>query len=189
MIPVREALSTGAESLRHHALRSFLAMLGIIFGVGAVIAMLSIGAGAEQEALALIDAMGVRNMIVRAKDPERENDRQEIRQKSPGLATRDAIAIREAVPGVETVVRRGAGGDLEGAVGERPCETRGARGLRRLSAARRAVPLREGRFFDRARRRDLRRGRASSAPRRGATCSGSSPRWAAPSRSTTSGSP
>jgi hypothetical protein len=35
VIDPREALASGLESLRHHALRSFLAMLGIIFGVGA----------------------------------------------------------------------------------------------------------------------------------------------------------
>ena len=42
-------------------------LLGIIFGVGAVIAMLSIGRGAEREALQLIDTMGLRNIIVKAK--------------------------------------------------------------------------------------------------------------------------
>jgi hypothetical protein len=51
VIDPREALASGLESLRHHALRSLLAMLGIIFGVGAVIAMLSIGAGAERQVL------------------------------------------------------------------------------------------------------------------------------------------
>jgi putative ABC transport system permease protein len=148
LIPVREALATGAASLRHHALRSFLAMLGIIFGVGAVIAMLSIGAGAEQEALALIDAMGVRNVIVRAKDPERENDRQEMRRKSPGLAPRDAIAIREAVPGVETVV-------AEVQVEAWKVLTAGGRGKPEVKGVSHDfpklvnVPLREGRFFDR----------------------------------------
>ncbi len=106
MIDLREALGSSLESLRIHALRSFLAMLGIIFGVGAVIAMLSIGAGAEREALATIDAMGLRNVLVRAKDPERETERQEVRRTSLGLAPRDAAAIRDAVPGVERVVSK-----------------------------------------------------------------------------------
>jgi putative ABC transport system permease protein len=106
MIDLREALGSSLESLRVHALRSFLAMLGIIFGVGAVIAMLSIGAGAEREALATIDAMGLRNVLVRAKDPERETERQEVRRTSLGLAPRDATAIRDAVPGVERVVSK-----------------------------------------------------------------------------------
>jgi putative ABC transport system permease protein len=106
MIDLREALGASLGSLRVHALRSLLAMLGIIFGVGAVIAMLSIGAGAQREALATIDAMGLRNVIVRAKDPERETERQEVRRKSVGLAPRDAAAISEAVPGVERVVAK-----------------------------------------------------------------------------------
>ncbi len=103
---VRESLSSGLESLRHHALRSFLAMLGIIFGVGAVIAMLSIGAGAEREALEIIDAMGLRNVVVKDKRFDRENEQQEIRRKSAGLSARDALALREAVPGVERVVQK-----------------------------------------------------------------------------------
>ncbi len=103
---VRESLGSGLESLRHHALRSFLAMLGIIFGVGAVIAMLSIGAGAEREALEIIDQMGLRNVVVKDKRFDRENELQEIRRKSAGLSARDARALREAVPGVERVVAK-----------------------------------------------------------------------------------
>ncbi len=103
---VRESLSSGLESLRHHALRSFLAMLGIIFGVGAVIAMLSIGAGAEKEALEIIDAMGLRNVVVKDKRFDRENEQQDIRRKSAGLSARDALALRDAVPGVERVVQK-----------------------------------------------------------------------------------
>ena len=106
MIDPREAFASGLESLRHHALRSFLAMLGIIFGVGAVIAMLSIGAGAEQQALEIIDAMGLRNVVVKDKRFDRENELTEIRRKSTGLSSRDARAIRDAVPGVERVVTK-----------------------------------------------------------------------------------
>ena len=106
MIDPGEALQSGLESLRHHALRSFLAMLGIIFGVGAVIAMLSIGAGAERQALEIIDAMGLRNVVVKDKRFDRENELQEIRRKSADLSARDAQAIRDAVPGVERVVAK-----------------------------------------------------------------------------------
>ena len=149
MIEVREALRSGAESLRFHALRSFLAMLGIIFGVGAVIAMLSIGAGAEREALALIDAMGLRNVIVRAKDPERENDRQEIRRKSPGLDPRDVLAIEEAVPGVESVLSEVEveAWKVLSATGRAKPEVRGVSHELPLL---RPMVLREGRFFDRS---------------------------------------
>jgi putative ABC transport system permease protein len=106
VIDVREAVASSLGSLRHHALRSFLAMLGIIFGVGAVIAMLSIGAGAEAQALEIIDAMGLRNVVVKDKRFDRENELTEIRRKSAGLSSRDAQAIRDAVPGVELVVAK-----------------------------------------------------------------------------------
>jgi len=43
-----------------HRLRSLLTMLGMIFGVAAVVSMLSIGAGARQKVMALIEQMGVR---------------------------------------------------------------------------------------------------------------------------------
>ena len=89
MIEVREAVAASLRSLASHALRSALSMLGIIFGVGAVIAMLSIGAGAEREAIELIDTMGLRNVIVRDKVFARENDTQDVRRKSPGLAFRE----------------------------------------------------------------------------------------------------
>ena len=47
----RDALVISLSNLSAHKMRSALAMLGVVFGVGAVIAMLSIGAGAEKEAL------------------------------------------------------------------------------------------------------------------------------------------
>src|SRR5712691_1452902 len=102
MMDLGEALASGLASLRTHTLRSFLTMLGIIFGVGAVIAMLSIGSGAERQALETIDTMGVRNILVQAKE-FKENELAEIRKKSLGLSPRDADAIKEAVPGVERV--------------------------------------------------------------------------------------
>src|SRR6185295_14242456 len=93
-------LQLAVANLRAHKLRSFLTMLGMIFGVGAVIAMLSIGAGAERQSLEMIDRMGVRNVLVRAKDVK-EDQLQEIRKKSLGVSWRDAQGIADAVPGVE----------------------------------------------------------------------------------------
>jgi len=102
---LREAFTSSLTSLRTHALRSILTMLGIIFGVGAVIAMLSIGAGAERQALALIDTLGLRNVLVQAKD-YKEDELQEIRKKSLGLSERDAEAIPDAVPAALRVARK-----------------------------------------------------------------------------------
>ncbi|MGA2362770.1 MAG: ABC transporter permease [Candidatus Aminicenantales bacterium] len=85
------------ESLLHHKLRTLLTLLGMVFGVGAVIAMLSIGRGAEREALQLIDTMGLRNIIVKAKTFE-ESKLKEIRENSPGLTLQDLNAARETLP-------------------------------------------------------------------------------------------
>src|SRR5262247_1164114 len=92
-------------NLYTHKLRSSLTMLGMIFGVGAVIAMLSIGAGAERSALELIERLGLRNVILRSKEM-RDDELEEIRKKSQGLSWRDAQAIKDAVPGVELVAAR-----------------------------------------------------------------------------------
>jgi putative ABC transport system permease protein len=94
-----DAFVVALESLAEHKLRTSLTMLGMMFGVGAVIAMLSIGAGAEKQALALIERLGTHNVVVRAKTFKPE-ELEQIRKKSLGLSQRDVDAIEEAVPGV-----------------------------------------------------------------------------------------
>jgi putative ABC transport system permease protein len=100
-----EAWRSALGNLSDHKLRSALTMLGMIFGVGAVIAMLSIGAGAERQALAMIERLGLRNVLVRART-FKDDELQEIRRRSPGVSSRDAAAIAEAVPGVRLVAPR-----------------------------------------------------------------------------------
>lgn len=96
---VRLALS----GLTDHKFRSFLTMLGIIFGVASVIAMLSIGEGAKREAIAKYQDLGVNNIIVREKKLS-DNELEEVRAKfSQGLSIQDANVIREIVPGVVRV--------------------------------------------------------------------------------------
>jgi putative ABC transport system permease protein len=94
-------VAESVESLLHHRLRTLLTLLGMIFGVGAVIAMLSIGKGAEREALQLIDTMGLRNIIIKAKVFE-ESKLKEIRENSPGLTLQDLNAARETLPFLST---------------------------------------------------------------------------------------
>jgi putative ABC transport system permease protein len=100
-----DALRNAFANLAGHKLRSGLTMLGMVFGVAAVIAMLSIGAGAERQALEMIDRLGAHNILVR--DVDLTEDRlSEIRKNSPGVSPRDAEAIADAVPGiVETSMR------------------------------------------------------------------------------------
>ncbi|WP_193161641.1 ABC transporter permease [Microbulbifer hainanensis] len=87
LLTFREALA----ELSQHKLRTLLTLLGMIFGVGAVIAMLNIGKGAEQEALRMIETMGLNNLIVQS--PEQEKDElYEQRKQSSGLSLRDGEA-------------------------------------------------------------------------------------------------
>ncbi|MHC4345227.1 MAG: ABC transporter permease [Planctomycetota bacterium] len=57
---------SGIENLLLHKLRSLLTMLGIVFGVGSVVAMLSVGEGASKEALDQIRKLGSNNIIISA---------------------------------------------------------------------------------------------------------------------------
>ncbi len=98
-----ELVKDSVLSLGRHKLRTSLTMLGMIFGVAAVLGMLSIGAGAEEEALALIEKMGLRNVVVQAKEFE-ESEMTMIRQDSPGLTRRDADALGRALDGEAVVV-------------------------------------------------------------------------------------
>ena len=64
---LRDLYTLSLHNLLLHKIRSFLTSLGIIFGVGSVIAMLAISGGAKQAALAQIDAMGIDKIIVYSK--------------------------------------------------------------------------------------------------------------------------
>ena len=93
-------LQLGFANLLSHKLRSLLTMLGMIFGVAAVVAMLSIGAGAQQSVMAFIEQMGVRNLIVEAKEATNDSNWSKIRRTSPGLTFDDFRVIRKEVPGI-----------------------------------------------------------------------------------------
>jgi putative ABC transport system permease protein len=99
-------LKMGLSSLFVHKLRSLLTMLGMIFGVGAVVAMLSITAGAQKEMMSYIDLLGVNNIIIEAKEAVDRNELQARRAISPGLTFRDFRAISENVTGIEAATPR-----------------------------------------------------------------------------------
>ncbi|NMC43306.1 MAG: FtsX-like permease family protein [candidate division Zixibacteria bacterium] len=80
-------------SLLVHKFRTFLTMLGIIFGVAAVIAMLSIGEGARQDALEQIELLGVRNIIVEGSIPSESTGSEETGGRSPGLTMEDVANL------------------------------------------------------------------------------------------------
>src|SRR6266478_4645855 len=96
----------GFENLASHKLRSLLTMLGMIFGVAAVVAMLSIGAGAQQKVMAFIEQLGVRNLIVEAKEAHNWQELQKVRKNSQGLSFQDLRVIRANVNGIAEATGR-----------------------------------------------------------------------------------
>jgi putative ABC transport system permease protein len=92
------------ESLSTHKLRTFLTMLGVIIGVAAVVAMLSIGEGAKQEALEQISILGINNVIVNARIPQEQAGSDFSLQRSPGLSLADGENIAEFKEMVSNVV-------------------------------------------------------------------------------------
>src|ERR671937_2733838 len=99
-------LRLAVQNLLAHRLRSLLTMMGMIFGVAAVVSMLSIGAGARQKAMALIEQMGVRNIIVEAKETTEWQAHQKMRRISPGLTLQDYRIIRDDVADIAAATPR-----------------------------------------------------------------------------------
>src|ERR1051325_8843247 len=106
ILHVLPEIKMGLASLFAHKLRSLLTMLGMIFGVGAVVAMLSITAGAQKEMMSFIDQLGVNNIIVEAHEALDRNELQTVRSISPGLSFRDYRAISENVSGLVAITPR-----------------------------------------------------------------------------------
>jgi len=104
---VFRTLKLGTKSLMLHKLRSFLTMLGTLFGVSSVISMLAVGEGASYEALEQIKALGPTNLMVRSqKPPETETTSSGSRWQSLafGLTYEDADRIRAMFPDAKRVV-------------------------------------------------------------------------------------
>jgi putative ABC transport system permease protein len=99
-------LALAMQNLGARKLRALLTMLGIIFGVAAVVSMLSIGAGAQQQVLAYIEQLGVRNLIVEAKEITDSQELQRVRKISPGLSFRDLRVIRANVANLSSSTPR-----------------------------------------------------------------------------------
>jgi len=103
---LRETFALSIGGLSSHKLRTLLTMLGIIFGVAAVIAMLSIGEGAKQEALEQIRQMGIHNIIVQHWNKEADSEGSGTNTEknlSNGLSTLDAAAIARICPLAQVV--------------------------------------------------------------------------------------
>ena len=99
-------MGQGLDNLRAHKLRSALTMLGMVFGVAAVIAMLSIGAGAQQKMIAFIEQLGVHNVIVEARESTDSQSLQRVRKLSAGLTLKNYREIRDTLAGLAASTAR-----------------------------------------------------------------------------------
>ncbi len=94
-------LKVAIRSLLANKLRSFLAVLGIIIGVGAVIAMLSIGAGARESMVSRLESMGTNLLMVRPGQRGGPGGVRSVMQQT--LTPDDARAILDEVPDIYAV--------------------------------------------------------------------------------------
>jgi macrolide transport system ATP-binding/permease protein len=96
-----EAAKMALRALRRNLFRTVLTLLGIVIGVGSVVAMMAVGEGATRDVLARINAMGSNQLVIR---PGMPNQRGPSATGITSLVAEDATAIegldyvRAAVP-------------------------------------------------------------------------------------------
>ena len=95
---IKKPLIEAAQSLLLHKFRSFLSMLGIIFGVAAFISMLSVGEGAKREAIRQIELLGTRNIIIKAAQLSEAAQAEAAETLSPGLTYTDLVRLKSGCP-------------------------------------------------------------------------------------------
>lgn len=96
----------GVEDLMLHKLRTFLTMLGVVFGVGSVVAMLSVGEGASQEALEQIRKIGSNNIIITSMKSQSDRGSTTIHSHMSmyGLTYNDFARLSESIETIEQTV-------------------------------------------------------------------------------------
>ncbi|MHB8446679.1 MAG: ABC transporter permease [Rudaea sp.] len=101
MIPTTSVSAVWREAfaeLWRHRLRTSLTLLGLVFGVGAIVAMLGVGEGSRRAALRLVESLGLHNLIVERLELDQDTLK-ENRARSLGLTLSDAHAAAAVVPG------------------------------------------------------------------------------------------
>ena len=97
----------GIKSLLLHKMRSGLTMLGIIFGVCSVIAMLAIGEGASYEAQEAIKRLGSSNIILRSIKPTQDSKSASTGRSfvnEYGITYGDVTRLDTTIPGIRRVL-------------------------------------------------------------------------------------
>ena len=105
-----QIINIAVEAVFANRFRSILTALGIIFGVAAVIAMMAIGNGAQQEILDQMKLVGVNNIVIipatntnSGTDNENGEGKGITNKYSPGLTLKDAKSIKSIIPTVEKI--------------------------------------------------------------------------------------
>lgn len=99
------ALKRSFGQLRSNPLRTMLTLLGVVFGVGAVVAMMSIGEGAQRDILARIEAMGATSVHVQSRAVP-DGELAKVINDSVGLSRQDVEVIRRALPQAKRIGTR-----------------------------------------------------------------------------------
>jgi putative ABC transport system permease protein len=97
------------KSLALHKFRALLTALGVVIGVAAVIAMLSISEGARRETLDQIRVLGVNNVRIKSVKPVASDRRQQDQQNQNwilryGLTRKELLHFKELSPDIDKVV-------------------------------------------------------------------------------------
>jgi len=142
-------LGQALDNLRAQKTRTMLTAMGIVFGVGSVIGMLAIGAGAREESLRFIEQLGVRNVLIESRPSSSQEELQQRRRASPGLTERDGRILQANIEALETMsARRGLHPAL---VLPKPArDVPELYGVRPSYAVIHNLRVSEGRFFDAA---------------------------------------
>lgn len=99
---IARSIKISRKQLLTHKLRTALALIGIIIGVSAVIVMVAIGNGAQNEVLGKIEAMGTNLIIVNAGQVQKSAGRMQVRGTVTTLRPEDAEALQHAVPLIQS---------------------------------------------------------------------------------------
>jgi len=105
-----EVMRLGVKSIMLHKARASLTLLGVIFGVAAVIAMLSISEGMRYEMIERLKLLGINNILLESvKPPEKEKPQEEASGMRGsylrfGLLYKDLRMIRSICPWITHIV-------------------------------------------------------------------------------------
>ena len=103
---VTRNIQLGVKNLWRHRMRSMLTMLGVVFGVASVVAMLAVGEGASAQAMDQIRRLGSNNILLSAIKPQEDEAAGQRRSRMSvyGLTYDDDARLRETLPGVRRTV-------------------------------------------------------------------------------------